>query len=70
MCVSTPKYSVPTTTVDAPVNSVEMDAADSTISSRESDRQLRLRALSRLRTLQGGAMQGPEAGTGKVKLGA
>lgn len=73
MCVvKTPKYSVvqaPAPQVEAPVESVEMNAAESTAASRESDRQRRLRALSRLQTMNGGAMQGTEAGTGKVKLG-
>ena len=68
MCLSSPTITPPK--VEAPVNSVEMNAADSTIAARDSDRQRRLRALSRLSTMQGGAMQGSEAGTGKTKLGA
>ena len=68
MCLSSPTITRPK--VEAPVNSVEMNAADSTIAARDSDRQRRLRALSRLSTMQGGAMQGSEAGTGKTKLGA
>ena len=70
MCMSTPKISTPATKTEVPVNSVEMNAADSTIAARDSDRQRRLRAFSRLQTMQGGAMQGTEAGTGKTKLGA
>ncbi len=70
MCVSTPKISTPVAPkTEAPVSTVEMNAADSTIATRDSDRQRRLRALSRLNTMQGGAMQGAEAGTGKQKLG-
>ena len=68
MCLSTPK--IQTAKVEAPINTVEMDAADSTVAARDSDRQRRLRAMSRLQTMQGGAMQGSEAGTGKTKLGA
>ena len=68
MCVSTP--SVPQVKTEAPTQTVEMNAADSTLAMRESDIQRRRRALSRLRTMQGGAMQGQELGTGKVKLGA
>ena len=68
MCVSSPKISTPKT--EAPVNTVEMDAAESTVAARDTDRQRRLRAFSRLQTMQGGAMQGSEAGTGKLKLGA
>ena len=68
MCVSTP--SVPQVKTEAPTQTVEMNAADSTSAMRESDIQRRRRALSRLRTMQGGAMQGSELGTGKVKLGA
>lgn len=68
MCLSTPKITTPK--VEAPANTVEMDAADSTVAARDSDRQRRLRAMSRLRTMQGGTMQGSEAGTGKTKLGA
>ena len=68
MCVSTP--SVPTVKTEAPPQTVEMNSADSTIAMRESDIQRRRRALSRLRTMQGGAMQGADAGLGKVKLGA
>ena len=68
MCVSTP--SVPQVKTEAPTQTVEMNAADSTAAMRESDIQRRRRALSRLRTMQGGAMQGSELGTGKVKLGA
>ena len=70
MCVSTPKVSVPETKTEAPTQTVEMNSADSTVAMRESDIQRRRRALSRLRTMQGGAMQGSELGTGKVKLGA
>ena len=70
MCMSTPKVSTPTTKTEAPVNTVNMDAAESTTAARDSDRQRRLRALSRFQTMQGGAMQGAEAGTGKTKLGA
>ena len=68
MCVSTP--SVPEVKTEAPPQTVEMNSADSTIAVRESDIQRRRRALSRLRTMQGGAMQGADAGLGKVKLGA
>ena len=68
MC-SAPKISTATKT-EAPINTVTMDAAESTAATRESDRQRRLRAFSRLQTMQGGAMQGAEAGTGKLKLGA
>ncbi len=68
MCVSTP--SMPEVKTEAPVQTVSMNSADSTIAARESDIQRRRRALSRLRTMQGGAMQGLEAGTGKVRLGA
>lgn len=68
MCMSTPSYTAPATKVEAPVNTVEMNAADNTIAARESDRQRRLRALSRLQTMQGGAMQGANAG--KTRLGA
>ena len=70
MCMSTPTISQPVTKTEAPVQTVEMDAADSTVTARESDRQRRLRALSRLQTMQGGAMQGTEQGTGKTRLGA
>lgn len=70
MCLSTPKITTPVTKTEAPVNSAEMNAAESSVAARESDRQRRLRALSRLQTMQGGAMQGTEAGTGKTKLGA
>ena len=68
MCLSSPTITPPK--VEASVNAVEMNATDSTIAARDSDRQRRLRALSRLSTMQGGAMQGSEAGTGKTKLGA
>ena len=68
MCVSTP--SVPQVKTEAPPSTVEMNSADSTVAMRESDIQRRRRALSRLRTMQGGAMQGADAGLGKVKLGA
>ncbi len=68
MCVSTP--SVPQVKTEAPVQAVEMNSADSTIAARESDIRRRRRALSRLRTMQGGAMQGADAGLGKVRLGA
>ena len=68
MCVSAPTITQPKT--EAPVQSVTMNAADSTIAQREGDRQRRLRALSRFQTMQGGAMQGTEAGTGKTRLGA
>ena len=68
MCVSTPK--MPVTKTEAPVQTVEMNAADSTEAMRESDIQRRRRTLSRLQTMQGGAMQGQEAGMGKLKLGA
>ena len=68
MCVSTP--SVPQVKTEAPPSTVEMNSADSTIAARESDIQRRRRALSRLRTMQGGAMQGADAGLGKVSLGA
>ncbi len=68
MCaISSP--SVPTPKVEAPVSTVNMNAAESTVAARDSDRQRRLRAMSRLSTMQGGAMQGAEAGTGKTKLG-
>ena len=70
MCLSTPKITTPVTKTEAPVNSAEMNAAESSVAARESDRQRRLRALSRLQTMQGGAMQGTEAGMGKTKLGA
>ena len=70
MCiVKSPTITTPTTKVEAPVSSVEMDASESTIAARDNDRQRRLRALSRLQTMTGGAMQGAEAGTGKIKLG-
>lgn len=65
MCVSTPK--VPVVNTEAPMQTVEMNSADSTIAARESDLQRRRRALSRLQTMQGGTMQNS---TGKVKLGA
>ena len=68
MCVSTP--SVPQVKTEAPVQAVSMNSADSTVAMRESDMQRRRRALSRLRTMQGGAMQGADAGMGKVRLGA
>ena len=68
MCVSTP--SMPEVKTEAPVQTVQMNSADSTVAMRESDIQRRRRALSRLQTMQGGAMQGLEAGTGKVRLGA
>ena len=68
MCVSTP--SVPQVRTEAPVQTVSMNSADSTVAMRESDIQRRRRALSRLRTMQGGAMQGLDAGLGKVRLGA
>ena len=70
MCISSPKVSTPTAKTEAPVNTVNMDAAESTLATRDTDRQRRLRAMSRLQTMQGGAMQGAEAGTGKTKLGA
>ena len=70
MCTSTPKYNVVQPVTTPETQTVTMDAAESTIASRDSDRQRRLRALSRLQTMNGGAMQGTEAGTGKVKLGA
>ena len=70
MCMSSPKISPPTAKTEAPVNTVNMDAAESTIASRDSDRQRRLRALSRFQTMQGGAMQGTEAGTGKIIIKA
>ena len=70
MCVKSPTITTPAPAkVDAPVSSVEMDAAESTVANRENDRQRRMRALSRLSTMTGGAMQGQEAGTGKLKLG-
>ena len=68
MCLSTPSISSPK--VEAPISTVQMNAADSTVAARDNDRQRRLRAMSRLQTMQGGAMQGSEAGTGKIKLGA
>ena len=68
MCVSTPSVSQVKT--EAPSQTVEMNSADSTVAMRESDIQRRRRALSRLRTMQGGAMQGLDAGLGKVRLGA
>ena len=70
MCVSTPRVSIPETKTEAPTQTVEMNSADSTEAMRESDILRRRRALSRLRTMQGGAMQGSETGTGLVKLGA
>ena len=68
MCLSSPSITQPK--VEAPANTVNMDAADSTVAARDSDRQRRLRAMSRLQTMQGGAMQGSEAGSGKTRLGA
>ena len=59
--------SVPEVKTEAPTNYVEMDAAESSIASRDSERQRRLRALSRYQTINGGAMQGDQ--TGKIKLG-
>ena len=70
MCLSSPKVSMPVAKTEAPTQTVEMNVADSTIAARDSDQQRRLRAMSRLQTMQGGAMQGSEAGTGKTKLGA
>ena len=67
MCVSTPSVTQPK--VEAPVKAVEMDASENSIVSRENELQRRRRALSRLQTMQGGAMQGSESGTGKTKLG-
>ena len=67
MCISTPKVTQPK--VEAPVNVSEVNAAEDIAVSRESEMQRRRRALSRLKTLEGGAMQGTEAGTGKTKLG-
>ena len=67
MCVSTPSVTQPK--VEAPVKAVEMDASENSIVSRENELQRRRRALSRLQTMQGGSMQGNEAGTGKTKLG-
>lgn len=67
MCISSPK--VPEVKTEAPIQVAEMNAADSTVAARESDIQRRRRALSRLNTMQGGAMQGADAGTGKLKLG-
>ena len=61
---------MPEVKTEAPVQTVSMNSADSTVAMRESDIQRRRRALSRLQTMQGGAMQGLEAGTGKVRLGA
>ena len=68
MCVKSPSITTPAAKVEAPVSSVEMDAAESTVANREGDRQRRMRALSRLQTMTGGAMQGTEAGTGKIKF--
>lgn len=68
MCVSTPSVTQPK--VEAPVKAVEMDASENSVVSRENELQRRRRALSRLQTMQGGAMQGSESGTGKTKLGA
>lgn len=66
MCFfSTP--SVPEVKTEAPTNYVEMDAAESSVAARDSERQRRLRALSRYQTMYGGAMQGDQAG--KTKLG-
>ena len=63
--------SVPAQTkTEAPTNFVEMDAAESSVASRDSERQRRLRALSRLQTMNGGAMQGAQNTSGKMKLGA
>ena len=71
MCTSTPKIVTQAAPkVEAPVQTVEMDAANDTVIARDDDRRRRLRALSRLQTMQGGAMQGAEAGTGKTRLGA
>lgn len=67
MCMSTPSYATPK--VEAPVSTETLDSTGSQIAGMDSERQRRLRALSRFRTMQGGAMQGSEAGTGKVKLG-
>lgn len=67
MCVSTPSVTQPK--VEAPVKAVEMNATDNAIVSRENELQRRRRALSRLQTMQGGAMQGSESGSGKTKLG-
>ena len=68
--MSSPKISTPApapTQVMAPTKSVEMDASQNVAAARESDIQRRRRALSRLSTMGGGAMQGAEAG--KTKLG-
>ena len=71
MCTSTPKIvTQPAPKVEAPVQTVEMDAAEDTVIARDDDRRRRLRALSRMQTMQGGAMQGAETGTGKTRLGA
>ena len=68
MCTSTPTVVQPKT--EAPVQTIDMSSAENTIAQREGDRPRRLRALSRLQTMRGGAMQGVEAGTGKTRLGA
>ena len=70
MCFfSSPSVPETQTKTEAPTNFVEMDAAESSVASRDSERQRRLRAMSRLQTMSGGAMQGTQANTGKTKLG-
>ncbi len=71
MCFfSSPSVPETQTKTEAPTNFVEMDAAESSVASRDSERQRRLRALSRLQTMNGGAMQGAQNTSGKMKLGA
>lgn len=69
MCISTPRVNTVSPAVEAPIETESMDAADSTVAMRDSDLRRRQRALSRLSTMRGGAMQGVDAVTGKVKLG-
>ena len=67
MCISTPSVVQPK--VEAPVNVEDFNSSEDSLVSRENEMQRRRRALSRLQTMQGGAMQGNESVNGKQKLG-
>ena len=67
MCISTPSVVQPK--VEAPVNVEDFNSSEDSLVSRENEMQRRRRALSRLQTMQGGAMQGNDAVNGKQKLG-
>jgi hypothetical protein len=62
----TPKVQTPP---PAPVTDVAGEAATNAASDRMSERRRKMFALSRQKTAEGGAMQGPDAANNKWKLG-